>query len=292
MLERQISLCSELRRNSIKAIIETVNELREGITTEREALDILIKSLRNHQVTDYWYPVGEAKGSKQFGCIVAFDTKSSKKRTAFPNARTLISSEKIRWEGLGYFYVSPQRLTQRGEIIWGDFGSSVYTKESQVIKSFFIKSWNLSEKLLSVVSQSKNSTTGELFKAYQSFARTLGIKNIAMSKVGPTIGASNFNIGHSFPWISGVKASQVTPQFMNFLHQKRIFIDSSSNIPLQGKIWSLESRDHARGYPYGTISFHRLFAIKETSFIKLPDHNEFFDAIGMNWIYERRDKCE
>lgn len=286
MLERQISLCSELRRISIAAVVETVNALREGSTSERQALNLLVGSLYNHGITDYWYPAGEDNGAKQFGCIVVFDTKSGRKRTAFSNARTLISSTRIKWEGLGYFYVSPQKLTELGEIVWGDFACSVYTGKSSNVKSFFSRSWHLSESLLNAVSKSANMSTCKLFMLYQSYARNFGIKNIAMSKVGPTVGASSINIGHSFPWVSDVQTADITGEFMNALRKKRIFIDNSSDISLRGRIWTLEPRDHAQHYPFGAISFHRLFAVKGSSLIKLPDQDELFRSIGMDWIFE------
>ena len=50
MLDQQISLCSNLRQISIGAIIETVNELKEGLTKERDALKILIKSLKKMRI--------------------------------------------------------------------------------------------------------------------------------------------------------------------------------------------------------------------------------------------------
>jgi hypothetical protein len=286
MIEHQIKLIGDLRQRAIESIIETVSKLKAGVTTEQDALNSLIESLHSRGIGDYWYPAGEESGAQQFGCIVVFDTSRYNNRTSFPNARTLTVSKNIRWEGIGYFYVSPQQISDRGEVLWGDIGSSVYTGDSQVIRSYFRKCWEMSECILHDLDNFKHLTTNKVYQIYDKYSKTFGVKNIAVSKSGLKPGTSGENIGHSFPIGATANQSQDLANVKISLAKKRKFIDGQSEYSLNDEIWSLEPRDHPDGYPYGAISFHRLFAQSEEKKILFPDCTKIFKTVGMHWILD------
>jgi len=287
LIERQIRECSKLRNISIRALSNTLKELKLGESSENDALQLLIKSQKRFGIDDYWYPSGEDVGFNQFGCIVLFDTEDCKKRTAFPNARKIFSSNTIPWEGKGFFYLSPQRISKAfGDLIWGDFASSIYLGESEIIKEFFLNSWSLSNSIINEIMDNPNLTVKELFNIYKQKATSIGARNIALSKTGPKSDASLYNIGHSFPQMTGIKDNNSNSDLLMIARNSRIFIDELSNAQLEGHIWSLESRDYFKDYPLGAISFHRLFCVINEEFISLPDHYEFFKKVGMKWILE------
>ena len=270
-LHRQVKLCSDLRSAAIECIAETVGHLEENKTSEAEALSLLISALRRRGIDNYWYPSGGSVGSKQFGCVVVFDTAAQPRRTAFSSARTLASSEEVCWEGLGYFYSSPLSVAQDGRQVWGDFGATVYLGESSTARTFVRGVWNLSCELLSFATCRGTKTTKDLLGRFEKLASARGMENVAESETGPSMGAARFNIGHSYPWERLAK---------------REFVDEDTDVSLAGRLWTIEPRVESTRYGNGAVSFHRVFALNREEIIVLPDCERLFRTVNMEWVLD------
>lgn len=281
-------LCQKLRASSIRVLADVIGSLRVGVTTEVEALMAVQAGLAAYGITDYWYPAGEAEGITQNGVILVFDTAEQPKRTAFASGRSISASAAARWNGTGYFYVSPQQVdVDTGQLVWGDFGCSVYLGDSENIREYYRRSWQLSQSVISGIRDGELKTTLDVVAAYERASRMFGVQNIAWSATGTTSAYGGpLNIGHSFPDVGWLKSTHLSPAEMEDIRGRRVFLDGISDIPLMNSLWSLESRDSSSDYPYGCISFHRLFCLLDGNFTLLADASDLFELIGMRWMCE------
>jgi hypothetical protein len=281
-------LCQELRASSIRVLADVIRSLRVGVTTEVDALMAIKAGLSARGITDYWYPAGEAEGVTQFGVILIFDTVDQPKRTTFASGRSIRASSTVRWNGTGYFYLSPQQVdAATGQLVWGDFGCSVYLGGAKNIRDYYRRSWQLSQSVISGIRDGELKTTLDVVAAYERMSRMFGVQNIAWSTTGATSARGGpLNIGHSFPDVRGLKSAHLSPAEMEDIRGRRVFLDGISDVPLTNSLWSLESRDSPESYPYGCISFHRLFCVLDGKFTLLADSPDLFELIDMQWIFE------
>jgi hypothetical protein len=288
MIQNQLILCRELRTISLQVLSEVVQSLRVGISTELDAVQSIINGFKALGVTDYWYPSAENKQVDQFGAIVVFDTVEDPQRTAFANGRSICASPEVYWNNIGYFYVSPQKIDpDTGQLIWGDFGCSIYLGKSKEICDYYRRCWQLSQSVILGIKDGKLKTTSDVVLNYEAIAKQFEVRNIAWSETGAaSVSGQPLNIGHSFPDICRTSSASLLTEEMENIRNHRIFLDGTSEISLENTIWSLEPRDSPIDYPHGCISFHRLFGIIDGNFHLLADNSELFKNIGMQWVFE------
>lgn len=280
--------CLRLRKAAILAIKDCVLWLEQGSKSEAEATEFLVSRLALYGVSSYWYPSGEAADpqTQQRGTIIAFDTEAHPQRTLFQNARSLLPLRSNCWEGIGYFYASPfSTFSVTGGVVGalGDFAATIYLGHDQGIMNQFRKRWALQEKLLSYLKKNPEATTRYLYNTYTKISSDLGLENIAISLTGPLVGQANTNIGHSFP-LEVSPGSVPLEDIARRCSDSRIFVDGSTNIPLRGNLWSVESRDRSVGYQYGSISFHDVVEATNLGIVPMTDFLSFFGEVGMNWV--------
>lgn len=278
------NLCNDLRSRARQAVINAiVSSLRPGIS-ERAFLRILIQSLKEAGIRDYWYPAGESSGVKQFGCIVAFDCPSDQRRTTFGSARALVADDEHVWNGFGYIYVSPQSISNDGYVVWGDYGSTLCFDSNPQVRQAVRRTWRVSQLLVKFIRENPRSTTMDVFSQYTELAKQEGVRNIAESVTAVRMERPLFNIGHSFPFVPVGETCNSISQSASDARSRRIFIDGSDSVPLAGGIWSLEARERSIDFPYGAVSFHRLMSMSDHGVDLLADCDESFALIGMDWI--------
>jgi len=170
----------------------------------------------------------------------------------------------------------------------GDFAATVYLGHDPGIRTQFRKRWALQERLLSYLKKSPEATTRDLYWSYIKNSSDLHLQNIAISLTGPLVGQANTNIGHSFPL--EVFPSSASPRdIARLCSDSRIFVDGSTNIPLRGKLWSIESRDRDLRYQHGAISFHDVIEATHLGIVPITDCLSFFEEVGMSWIMDQKE---
>lgn len=258
---------AEVRAVAIEALAEVVRTLEPHGSTERGAIEQLHSELSSRGLRGHWYPAGDAVGASQYGCIVAFDTPAFPKRTATSSFRTLAASGEVRWEGVGYFYASPQ-LEIDGEVIWGDIGCLVFTDSDQEGREVVRKVWKRNQEVLSRLALRLNPTTRDLFDLNEQFSREAGLTNIAWSQSGQSL-----NIGHDLPRADVQEAAT-----------RRSFIDGGTNLPLRDGIWTYESRDSSAPYRWGSVQFHEMLTFGPEGLVRFPSYQPVFEVAGMEWL--------
>lgn len=286
--DRHFQECYALREKAIEALIETLSQLEIGVSSEKDAQELLSENLRKRDVHDYWYPAGEEGPDKQsqFGILCIFFDPDSEATMTYTSGREMQVRENTKWQGLGYFYASPFATYEQDGLVhgaWGDMGLTVYTGDDPKIRKAFRSEHELVNKLLDHVKEHPEITTADLYGRYVVLCEEYGVTNTVKTKTGLATGQSSTNIGHSFPNV-GVKPGDADG-LKKLMSDQRKFVDDTDPISLEGNIWTLESRDLFPGFEdIGNLSFHMVYAVRDKKFIALLGYDELFKRIGMDWV--------
>ena len=276
LLEHQVRCCGQVRERALAALSETVHALRLGETSEHAALDIFAAELARRGVGSYWYPAGEAAGSFQSGCIVAFDTAAFPPRTAFSNARHQAASDKVLWEGFGYFYASPQVLMPGGLVAWGDVACTIYLGKDPSVRAAVRDGWQRNKAVLGQLGEIGTPTTLDLFRLNAAESEGRGLVNIAWSQSG-----EGHNLGHHFPVAT---AASLDDPAVRDLPSARCYVDGGTDRPLSAGLWTYEARDRSVHYPTGAVGFHEIVTAQAGRVIRLPSCRRLLESVGMDWV--------
>ncbi len=276
LIEEHFSGCYDTRARVLEALASVVVRLQEDNVSELQAVRYLEEEMTKYYLSSYWYPAGEEAGSRQNGCIVAFDTSDQPSRTSFNSGRTQAASDSVMWEGFGYFYASPQSLTSNGIVAWGDIGCTVYMGNDPVIRSAVRAAWERNQAVLSRLSNMSAPTTLDVFLLNADESDKRGLTNIAWSA-----SQNGYNIGHCFPT---TRVNSLNDRRVHELASQRLYIDGATELPLSGAPWSYEARDHSDKYPHGAVQFHEVVTYGEDGLARLPSYEQLFVAAGMDWV--------
>lgn len=276
--KEHFSACRDTRARALEALSKVVERLQEAAVSELQAVKLLSQEMASNGLSSYWYPAGEGVGSRQNGCIVAFDTSAHPSRTSFTSGRTQAASDSIMWEDFGYFYASPQTLTPNGIVAWGDIGCTIYTGKDESIRAAVRDAWRRNHAVLTRLSDMSAPTTLDVFQANADESDHRGLINIAWSA-----SQNGYNIGHCFPT---TRVDSLDDPKVNELASQRLYVDGARDLPLSGGLWSYEARDHSSQYPHSAVQFHEVLTYRDNGLVNLPSYEQVFAAAEMDWVTE------
>lgn len=276
LVEEHFHACYEVRSRALEALASVVSMLWNEETSELQAAKHMAREMADRGLSSHWYPAGEEAGSRQSGCIVAFDTPEQPSRTAFTNGRLQAASDKIMWAGYGYFYASPQLLTTDGIVAWGDIGCTVYFGQDSATRAAVRSAWERNSAVIGRLGDISAPTTVDLFSLNADESARNRLTNIAWSA-----SQRGYNIGHCFPT---THADSLDDSKVLSLMTKRAYIDGVTNVPLSTSPWTYEARDRCDLYPNGTVQFHEVVSMIDGGLVSLPSYRQVFTEAGMEWL--------
>jgi hypothetical protein len=278
LAEEHFHACYEARSRAVEALASVVARLRDESFSELQATKYMAKEMADRGLSSYWYPAGEEAGSRQSGCIIAFDTPDQPSRTAFTNGRLQAASDEIIWAGYGYFYASPQLLTADGIVAWGDIGCTVYFGKDSATRAAVQSAWERNRIVISRLGDISAPTTLDLFTLNADESARRELTNIAWST-----SQKGYNIGHCFPT---THADSLNDPQVHRLVSERVYVDGVTNALLSTSPWTYEARDRCDFYPNGSVQFHEVVSVVDGRLVNLPSYEQVFSEAGMKWLTE------
>jgi len=289
IVSRRAKIVEQTRRDVWSCVLAVLEELERQPRSEYWAVNDLVRRLRLKGLERHWYEAGEHSGSKQLyqGTIVVFDDPEYPCSLAYRHARRIAPRQSVYWRGLGYFYASPLMFAEIGpneQLAFGcDFGVSIYFGQVPKIREAFRRRLLLQEEVLRRLAGMSEPITSDAFRVYVAVAKDLGLRNIARSVTGASLGSAATNIGHSLHPIRVNQTLRDQETLADLYTSTRHFISADGQQPMQNEIWTLESRD-VHGQEKLAVSFHEALAIINGRLRFLTPSTDCARAGGMEWL--------